>query len=98
MTTAEPLAAPWETGPAGPEPAGDDDEAVLAPAVARLRARYGHAVPDETIRLVLRTSHDRLRAQARVTTYLLVLAERAASTQLAALARIEAPSSLSSGP
>ena len=93
MTATEPQAGTRAAWPSRPEPTGVHDD-VLAPAVARLRARYGHAVPDETIHLVLRQSHERLRAQATVTTYLVVLAERAASVRIAALARGE----VSSGP
>lgn len=84
MTTTEPLSGPRGTGRSDAELAADE---VLAPAFARLRARHGRSVPEETIRLVLAECHEHLRAEATVTTYLVVLAERAASTRIAELAR-----------
>lgn len=58
---------------------------VLGPAVLRLHARFGPQVDVETIRRTLDECYDRLLAQATITTYLVVLAERNAAARLAAM-------------
>jgi hypothetical protein len=54
----------------------------LAAAAARLTTRYGAHLPAAAIREVLYETHQRLLARATVTTYLPLLAERAAAAQL----------------
>jgi hypothetical protein len=56
---------------------------LLAPAAARLTARYGQLVGPDTVRLVLHETYEALLADATVTTYLPILAERSAATRLA---------------
>ena len=55
----------------------------LAPAAARLTARYGQLLGPDTIRLVLHEAYEALLANASVTTFLPVLAERSAAARLA---------------
>jgi hypothetical protein len=55
----------------------------LAPAAARLTARYGPVIGEETIRQVLRETYEALLAGATVTTFLPILAERSAAARLA---------------
>lgn len=56
---------------------------LLAPAAARLTARYGRSVDADTIRTVLRETYDALLADATVTAFLPLLAERSAAARLA---------------
>lgn len=63
------------------EPARNSDP--LAPAAARLTARYGQLIGNDTVRQVLHETYDALLAAATVTTFLPILAERSAATRLA---------------
>lgn len=56
---------------------------LLAPAAARLTARYGRTVDADTIHTILRETYDALLAGATVTTFLPLLAERTAATRIA---------------
>lgn len=56
---------------------------LLAPAAARLMARYGQLIDAETIHRVLHETYRTLLANATVTNFLPILAERSAATQLA---------------
>lgn len=56
---------------------------LLAPAAARLTARYGRSVDADTIRAILHETYDALLADATITTFLPLLAERTAATRLA---------------
>lgn len=57
----------------------------LASAALRLHARFGGAVELAVVREVLEECYDRLLAQATVTSFLVILAERTAASRLAAL-------------
>jgi hypothetical protein len=54
-------------------------------AEARLVARFGAALPLETIRCALRDAHSELASESRITAYVAVLAERAAAAKLATM-------------
>jgi hypothetical protein len=55
----------------------------LAPAAARLTTRYGHLMGAETIHMVLHETYRALLANATITSFLPILAERSAATRLA---------------
>jgi Protein-tyrosine-phosphatase-like, N-terminal domain len=55
----------------------------LASAAARLTARYGRLIAAETIHEVLHETYQSLLSNATITTFLPILAERSAATQLA---------------
>lgn len=59
--------------------------ATLEPAAMRLHLRFGGAVDQEVVWQVLGECYDRLLAQATVTTFLVILAERTAAQRLRAL-------------
>jgi hypothetical protein len=61
-----------------------DDEA-LAPAVDRLVQLFAGVVPVEVVRTVLEDAFQDLRAAARITTYVPLLAERLADQRLRVL-------------
>lgn len=65
----------------GGEPDRDGDP--LAPAAARLTARYGRLVDLDAIRLALHEAYEALLADATVTAFLPLLAERSAAARLA---------------
>lgn len=72
---------------APPAPAADPAPVrapdALAPVVARLLVRFGDEADAAEVRAVVEACHTRLAAGASVTTYLPVLAERAAAATLA---------------
>jgi hypothetical protein len=55
----------------------------LAPAAARLTARYGQLLGPDAIRLALNEAYEALLADATVTAFLPILAERSAAAHLA---------------
>jgi hypothetical protein len=68
---------------APPRPTTRTDGDALAHATARLVVRFGHVADAEEIRALLDECHTRLRARASVTSYLVVLSERAVAAALA---------------
>jgi hypothetical protein len=58
----------------------------LAPIADRLGQRYAGTIPSDVIRTVLDETFQELESTARITAYLLLLAERCASRRLADMA------------
>jgi hypothetical protein len=65
---------------AGPPDRNGD---LLALSVARLTARYGHLADADAIRTILHETYEALLADATVTTFIPLLAERSVATRLA---------------
>ncbi|NED19846.1 arsenate reductase ArsC [Streptomyces sp. SID9913] len=74
---------------ASPPPVLPDDR--LAAGTARLATRHAGRFAVETVQGLLADSYRRLAATARVTTHLVVLAERLTAERLDALAHVQAP-------
>jgi hypothetical protein len=72
--------------PARAGAAADIAPAALRAAQQRLTLRFGSSVPAPTIARVLEETYERFLARSTVTTYLPLLAERAAATRLRELA------------
>lgn len=66
-----------------PTPAPAERLDALEQSARRLHARFGGDVDLDTVRAVVDACHDRLRARATVTSFLVILAERGAATHLA---------------
>ena len=72
-----------------------DQQVSLRRAAARLQAEFSHSFNTETIERFLHSSYDEFAGRATTVNFLPLLAERFARQRLQALARVQAPSHLS---